>query len=64
MIKTQNNVILALLDTKIHSSKVSKFLGTTGYTDMLAVEPAGFVGGLWLLWDIKRVCIEPLDMCD
>lgn len=38
--------ILALLETKINSKQVISFLNNIGFTDMMIVEPLGFVGGI------------------
>lgn len=51
MITTHKSGILAVLETKIHSSKVMDFFVNIGFTDMVVVEAAGFIGGIWLLWD-------------
>lgn len=50
--------------TRIHNSKVMEFLVNTNFTEMVAVEAACFVRGLWLLWDNNRVIVEPISMGD
>lgn len=64
MIKTHKPAILALLETRLHSSRIMPFLRNTGFTDMLVVESLGFMGGIWLLWDCHRVEVEPLVLGD
>lgn len=64
MIKTHQPAILALLETRLHSSRIMQFLQNTGFTDMLTVEAMGFVGGIWILWDCHRVMLEPLVLGD
>lgn len=46
MLKIHKPRILILLETKIHSSKIKNFLEKLGFSDMMAVKPLGFVGGL------------------
>lgn len=64
MIKAYQPEILAVLETRIHSSQVIQFLNNTGFTDMLVVESLGYVGGIWLLWHIEKVSIDVVSMTD
>lgn len=64
LIKKHKPAILAVTETRIHSSRVMDFLIFTGFTDMVAVEAAGFFGGIWLLWDCNVVTVEPIALGD
>lgn len=64
IIESHRPAILVQLETKIHSSQIMGFLQHTDFTDILAVEPCGFVGGIWVLWDRHRVEVEPVALED
>lgn len=64
MIRMHKPAIVALLETRVHSSQVLPFLENYGFSDMLVVEALGFVGGIWLLWDKNLVNVELLSMED
>lgn len=62
MIRVYKLGILAVMETKVHSSQEIGFLESLGFTYKLVVEAMGFVGGLWLLWDSVIVTIENIFM--
>lgn len=62
MIRVYKPGILAVKETKVHSSQEICFLESLGFTDKLVVEAMGFVGGLWLLWDSVIVTIQNIFM--
>lgn len=64
MIRYHKPAILALLETKVHSSHVLGFLAHLGFTELLAVEAMGYVGGISVLWNDSITSVEVVSMED
>lgn len=58
MIKHHKSGLAALLETRVHSSKMENILKMEKLTSFVAVEACGFAGGIWLRWDSSMVDIE------
>lgn len=64
MIKCHRPYIVALMETRVQSSKLTKVLENTYLTNSVAVEARGFAGGIWLAWDKNNVSIEVVSQHD
>lgn len=60
MIRFHKPSILALLETRVSSDVGRRWLKPLGFTNLLAMEAVGFVGGIWVLWDETRVVVEEI----
>lgn len=58
MIQYHKPPIVALIKTRLPSTKADVILAKTYLTDCVAVEAQGFTGGIWLCWDKNNVKIE------
>lgn len=57
-------IIVAILEPRIHSSKVIFSMSTTYLINMVAVEADGFVRDLWVFWNKGIVHLEDISMHD
>lgn len=64
MIKCHLPSIVALVETRVQSSKITKVLEKTYLMDFVAVEAREFAGGIWLTWDRNVANIEVLSQND
>lgn len=64
MIKDHKPNMIALLETRVHSSRAIDILTKTHLTNVEAVEACGFVGGIWLLWDWNTETVEVISKND
>ncbi|KAF7811300.1 reverse transcriptase [Senna tora] len=55
-LKNQYKPNLVLIsDTKIGGNRAEEILSTLGFSNHFKVDPMGYAGGLWLLWDNKQI---------
>lgn len=50
----KSNIVL-LIETRVGGDRASSIIESLGFACSFKVDPMGFVGGIWLLWDNAKV---------
>lgn len=56
--------ILVLMETHIAGSKVKKMSKSLGYNSVVHVDPNGFLGGIWVLWNRDSINVTIHELQD
>ncbi|CAL9009767.1 unnamed protein product, partial [Prunus brigantina] len=64
LIKTHSIDILFVCEPRIGGDKALKMVKSLGFSDFEVVDPIGFSGGMWLLWNANKVNVEILGTSD
>lgn len=43
--------LVLISETRVGGTKAQKIMETFGFSSWYAIDPMGYAGGLWLLWD-------------
>lgn len=58
LIRSHQPTILAILETRLLSFQASGIISQLGFSDSICVDPEGFSGGLYLLWNSSGVDVQ------
>ncbi|XP_021803305.1 uncharacterized protein LOC110747435, partial [Prunus avium] len=64
IIKLHRIDLLFICEPRIGGNKALKIIKSLGFTDYEVVNPVGFSGGLWLLWNASKIKVEILGTSD
>ncbi|KAF7811858.1 Retrovirus-related Pol polyprotein from transposon TNT 1-94 [Senna tora] len=53
----QPNLVL-ISETRVGEDRVAKIIPTLGFSNFFRVDPMGFAGGIWLLWDRDQIAMK------
>lgn len=52
--------VVALLETKVSTSSMRLFFSNLGLTESICVDPSGRSGGVWVIWDPRKVTVTTI----
>lgn len=55
MVRMYRLEVVALLETRVNSWTIEKWLGNFGLNKLVAVKAVVFAGGIWLIWDGTKI---------
>lgn len=64
LVRSNNPMILILVETRTSSSFIGNILSRTHFNDSIVSEAAGFADGIWILWDNTQLNLEMISIDD
>ncbi|KAF7826637.1 reverse transcriptase [Senna tora] len=52
-----NPNLVLISETRVGGNRAEEILATLGFTNHFKVDPMGYAGGLWLLWDNEQIAV-------
>ncbi|KAK4282627.1 hypothetical protein QN277_013982 [Acacia crassicarpa] len=64
MVQKHNVSLVALMETRTHGTHSSKLMRKINFDKVIIEEASGFSGGIWVMWDSKRIKVDVINQAN